>query len=242
MKKLIRRAGISTALFASFLSMGIAPAYAEDSAPIISLNGEASHVRAKYIDGKLYFSLRDFWTNVVQRDPAKIIWYGDAQTVSDGWNFVCLQDQTIYSPSAKKHPLTDSAVLTDGTVYVSAAFLEDTDSYSFIPYHATEHFIEFHNMIWEQGEIKQYAAPIPIDVKTNLPDFEGFLETYRHRASSDFLTEDYTVTTAEAPDGSTVYTYVSKTDSAKSLVATARDEYVFHVEDHGAINLYQPRD
>lgn len=242
MKKFIRWAGISTALFASFLSMGMNLAYAEDTAPIITLNGGAAPVRAEIVNGKPYFSLRDFWANVAQRDTAEIKWYGDTQTVSDGWNFICLQDQTIYTSYAGRKSLTDSAVLIDGTVYVSAAFLEDTNSYSFIPYRATERFIEFHNMIWEQGEIKQYAVPIPIDVKTNLPDFEGFLEGYRYRASFDFSAEDYTITTTETPDGSIVYTYVSKADPAKSLVATARDEYVFRVEDHGAINLYQPCD
>lgn len=246
MKQTLRHAGLSAALFASFLSLGITLAHAEDTAPIVTLNGETAPVRAEIVNGKPYFSLRDFWVNVAQNDSARIHWYGDNQTVSDGWNFICLQDQTIYTPSAGRKSLTDSAVLIDGTVYVAASFLEDAASYQYFPFKANETSIQFRNLVWEQDGVdlktELRVAPIPVNAKTGLPDFEGFFERYRYRASLDFLMEDYTVTTTETPDGSIVYTYVSKTDPAKTFIATARDEYVFHVEDHGAINLYQPRD
>lgn len=250
MKKLLSKTLVAATVVASVFSTTLPMAYATETqeavTPTIMLNGEPADVRAKMIDDKLYFSVRDFWANIALIKANEIKWYGDTKTVSDGWNYIQLDDQTLYSPYIGKHmPLTDPAVLLDGTTYVAASFLEDIINCKYVKQTITDTSIHFRNLIWEQDgyDLKYHyrVSPIPINVETGLPDFESLLERNSRYTKFDFRVEDYDITKTETEDGGTIFRYVNKNDPKRTLRVQVQDGYVSHVMDHGAIILYRPR-
>ena len=62
MKKFLCRAALSSVLLASFLPLGFIPAYAAETQPTVTINGDPADIHAKYINNELYFSLSDFLT------------------------------------------------------------------------------------------------------------------------------------------------------------------------------------
>ena len=128
MKKFLHWTGISTALFATFLSLGMHMAYAAETlsqSPSVTINGNAADIRAKYINQKIYFSIADFWTEARYNDPDKIKLYQEDQVLSDGYNFISVEDQNWYRHANKTTPFTDPIFLEDDTVWVSASALKD---------------------------------------------------------------------------------------------------------------------
>ena len=134
MKKFLSKTLVAAAVAASVFSASLPMAYAAETqkpvVPIITLNGEPADVRAKMVNGKVYLSIRDFWVNIDRRDPESIKWYPEQRTVSDGYNFIRLDEQTVYIDSVGVIPLEDPALLIDGTTYMAASFL-DSHSTSF---------------------------------------------------------------------------------------------------------------
>ena len=250
MKKFLSKTLVAAAAAASVFSASLPMAYAAETqkpiTPTITLNGEPADVRAKMVNGKVYFSIRDFWVNIALIESNEIKWYADTQTVSDGWNYIQLDDQTLYSPYTGKHlPLSDPAILLDGTTYVAASFLDDIINCKYVKQTISDTSIHFRNLIWEQDgyDLKYHyrVSPIPVNTKTGLPDFESLLERNSRYMKFDFRTEDYDITKTETEDGGAIFHYVCKNDPERTLIAQVQDGYVSHVMDHGAIILYRPR-
>ena len=245
MKKLLSKATVATVLAATMFSTTLPMAYAAETqelvTPTITLNGEPVDVRAKIINGNIYFSIRDFWVNIDRRAPESIKWYPEQRTVSDGYNFIRLDEQTVYIDSVGVIPLEDPALLIDGTTYMAASFL-DSHSTSFRTDHeVTDTGIHFRNMIWEQNGVdmkRQFSiSPIPVDEKLGYPNFEALVPVYEY----GFRNENVSITKTDLEDGKTLFTYVSKDDPEKTLTATVQHGYISHVADNGLINLYRPR-
>ncbi len=248
MKKFFRWAGISAALFASFLSLGMHFAYAEElpQTPTVTLNCEPAPIRAEMIDGKLYFSLRDYWVNIAMKDPATIKWYGDAQTVTDGFDYIQLADQTLIAPIVNIHqPLADPAILKDGITYVTASYLEASIGSRYVKYEADETSLYFRNLIWEQeGYDFKYqlrVAPFPINEETGLPDFESMFKS-NHYNYFDYSDDLFDISRTETNDNKIIFTYVSKQYPERFFIATVQDGYVSHVADHDALTIYRLRE
>lgn len=243
MKKMLHHVGVSAALFASLLSLGISPAYAEEgapsTAPVVTINGEAAPIHTETVNGKLYFSLRDYWVNVREIAPEKIKWYGDTQTVSNGYAFVFLDNQTFRSELNQTGALTDAAILKDGRVMVTASYLLDNGDTRWYMINDTENTLEFKKATWELANaLKEYhPLPIPLDTETGLPAFE----TCHLLEGKNFSNDDFNITKEETADGKTIFTYTSRADASKTLVVTVVDGYVAHVLDNNAVYSYQPR-
>ena len=245
MKKMLRHVGVSAALFASFLSLGISPAYAEETtlstSPVVTINGEAAPIHAEIVNGKLYFSLRDYWVNVKETAPEKIKWYGDTQTVSNGYAFVFLDNQTFRSELNQTGTLTDAAILKDGRVMVTASYLLDNGDTRRYMVNDFENTLQFKKATWERANAplseRYHPLPIPLDAETGLPAFE----TCNLLEGKNFSNDDFNITKEETADGKTIFTYTSKADAAKTLVVTVVDGYVTHVLDNNAVFSYQPR-
>ena len=243
MKKLLSRTLVAATVMASIFSTALPMAYAAEAqepvAPIITLNGEPADVRAKIINGKIYFSIRDFWVKIDRDEPENIKWFPEAKTVSDGYDFIRLNDQTLYRAGIGRFPLKDPALLIDGTTYMAASFLQS--SANCVEYEVTDTGIHFRNVIWEQNgyDLKRhFRIPlIPVDEELGYPNFEALVPAYDY----GFRNKNVTVTKTELEDGKTLFTYVSKDNPEKTLTATVQHGYVSHVADNGLINLYHPR-
>ena len=243
MKKLLSKATVATVLAATMFSTTLPMAYAAETqelvTPTITLNGEPADVRAKIINDKVYFSIRDFWVNIDRRAPESIKWYPKQRTVSDGHNFIRLDDQTVYIDSVGVIPLEDPALLIDGTTYMAASFLQSSSNR--VEYEVTDTGIHFRNVIWEQNgyDLKRhFRIPlIPVDEELGYPNFEALVPAYDY----GFRNENVTVTKTELEENKTIFTYTSKDTPEKTLTATVQHGYVSHVSDNGLINLYRPR-
>ena len=245
MKKLLSKtlvaATVVASVFSTFLPMAYAAETQELVTPTITLNGEPADVRAKIINDKVYFSIRDFWVNIDRRAPESIKWYPEQRTVSDGYNFIRLDEQTVYIDSVGVIPLEDPALLIDGTTYMAASFLDSHSTSFHTDYELTDTGIHFRNLIWEQKGVdmkRHFSVPvIPVDEELGYPNFESFVLAYNY----GFRNKNVTVTKTELEDGKTLFTYVSKDNPEKTLTATVQHGYVSHVADNGLINLYRPR-
>lgn len=244
MKKMLYHVGVSAALFASFLSLGMSPAYAEETAlspPVVTVNGEAAPIHAEIVNGKLYFSLRDYWVNVNDTAPEKIKWYSDTKTVSNGFAFVFLNNQTFRSELNPEVVLSNAAILKDGRVMVTASYLQDSGDTRWYMVNDSGNTLQFKKTTWELANAPLSEAyrplPIPLDSKTGLPAFE----TCTLLEGTNFSNDDFDITETAAEDGKHIFTYTSKTDAAKTLVVTAVDGYVTHALDNNAVFSYQPR-
>lgn len=245
MKKLLRHVGVSAALFASFLSLSISPVYAEEAAlpaaPVVTINGEAAPIHTEIINGKLYFSLRDYWVNIKETAPEKIKWYSDTQTVSNGSDFVFLNSQSLRNVFNQTSALSDTAILKDGRVMVTASYLQDNSDTHWYLVNDTENTLQFQKTTWVLANAplseRYRPQPIPLDAETGLPAFE----TCSLLENKNFSNDRFNITKEETADGKTIFTYVSKADVAKTLVVTAVDGYVTHVLDNNAVFSYQPR-
>ena len=245
MKKLLSKATVAAVLTATLFSTALPMAYAaevqEPITPVITLNGEPTDVRAKIIDGKIYFSIRDFWVNIDHREPESIKWYQEQRTVSDGYNFIRLNDQTIYIDSLGVIPLEDPALLIDGTTYMAASFLDSHSTSFHTDYELTDTGIHFRNLIWEQDgyDMKRHfnVSAIPMDEELGYPNFEALKPAYEY----GFRNKNVTVTKTELDENKTIFTYTSKDTPEKTLTATVQHGYVSHISDNGLINLYRPR-
>lgn len=245
MKKLLSKTLVAATVVASVFSASLPMAYAAETqepvTPTITLNGEPADVRAKMVNGKVYVSIRDFWVNIDHREPESIKWYPETRTVSDGYNFIRLNEQIVSINGFYSLPLEDPALLIDGTTYMAASFL-DSHSTSFRTDHeVTDTGIHFRNMIWEQNGVdmkRQFSiSPIPVDEKLGYPNFEALVPIYEY----GFRNENVSITKTDLEDGKTLFTYVSKDDPEKTLTATVQHGYISHVADNGLINLYRPR-
>ena len=245
MKKLLSKTLVAATVVASVFFASLPMAYAAETqepvTPIITLNGEPADVRAKMVNGKVYFSIRDFWVNIDRDDPESIKWFPEAKTVSDGFNFIRLNDQTLYISGMGVIPLEDPALLIDGTTYMAASFLNTSNISNRTDYELTDTGIHFRNVIWEQDgfDTKRHfrIPPIPVDEKLGYPNFETLIPAYEY----GFRNENMTVAKAELEENKTIFTYTSKDDPEKTLTATVQHGYVSYVADNGLINLYRPR-
>lgn len=119
MKKMFRFAGLCGAAIALLLALGMnlsayaaeMPAQTEAS---VTLNSQPADVYAEMIDGKLYFSLRDYWVNIQRLSPERVKWFGDAQAVTDGNLFLFLKDQTCRSYFSTEAFPPDGACAPEG--------------------------------------------------------------------------------------------------------------------------------
>lgn len=243
MKKMLHHVGVSAALFASLLSLGISPAYAEEgapsTAPVVTINGEPTSIRTEMIDGKLYFSLRDYWVEGEGISPTSITWFAEDQTVSNGSNFLFLQNQTYRNTNGNITPLTDPAVLKNGTTYVASSFLQNSDCYKqhSIIVEENENSINFKATLWERkdGYPMDYRLPIIfLDEKTGLPAFE----TVEGIRMAGFTNDAYHITKTSTDDGKTVFQYVLKEDPSKNATVTVLGDYVSHVVDDNGFFRY----
>lgn len=230
-----------TSIFSASLPMTYAAETTEMTQPIITLNGEQANVRAKMINDKVYFSIRDFWVNIDRDDPESIKWFPETKTVSDGFNFIRLNDQTLYIAGMGMIPLEDPALLIDGTTYMAASFLHTSNISNRVEYEVTDTGIHFRNVIWEQNglDLKREfrIPPISVDEELGYPNFETLIPAYDY----GFRNENINITKTELEDGKTLFTYVSKDDPEKNLTATVQHGFVSHVSDNGLISLYRPR-
>lgn len=241
LSKTLVAATVAASVFSAFLPMAYAAETQEPITPTITLNGEPADVRAKMVNGKVYLSIRDFWVNIDRRDPESIKWYPEQRTVSDGYNFIRLDEQTVYIDSVGVIPLEDPALLIDGTTYMAASFLDSHSTSFHTDYELTDTGIHFRNLIWEQKgyDLKgDFRVPvIPIDEALGYPNFETLVLAYNY----GFRNKNVTVTKTVPDENRTIFTYTSKDDPEKTLTATVQHGYVSHVADNGLINLYRPR-
>ena len=245
MKKFLSKTLVAATVAASVFSASLPMAYAAETqepvTPTITLNGEPANVRAKMVNGKVYLSIRDFWVNIDRRDPENIKWYPEQRTVSDGYNFIRLDEQTVYIDSVGVIPLEDPALLIDGTTYMAASFLDSHSTSFHTDYELTDTGIHFRNLIWEQKGVdmkRHFSVPvIPVDEELEYPNFETLVLAYNY----GFRNKNVTVTKTVPDENRTIFTYTSKDDPEKNLTATVQHGYVSHVADNGLINLYRPR-
>lgn len=242
MKKMFRFAGLCGAAIALLLALGMnlsvyaaeMPAQTEAS---VTLNSQPADVYAEMIDGKLYFSLRDYWVNIQRLSPERVKWFGDVQAVSDGNLFLFLKDQTCQGYfSAEALPLTEPAILKGGRVLVTPAFLLQDSHFPVINRKILlvpgENTLDFRMTFWEGNpQLPDYYTLIPLDAETGFPDFENNMPW----PDTVLNPEDFNIVKTEAEDGTQIFTYVSKTDAEKILTATVWDGYVTHIKEQNAV-------
>lgn len=243
MKKFLRWTGISATVFASFLSLGMHMAYAAETfvqTPSVTINGNAADIRAKYVNHKIYFSIADFWIEARYNDPDKIKLYQEDQVLSDGYNFISVEDQNWYRHANKTTPFTDPIFLEDDTVWVSVSALKDMGYRTPIA-EIKDDTLNFKQTYWEfpNGEPYWYYLPlIPVDEETGLPAFSKVAQI---KEDGNFNEADFHILSQELENGKTVFAYINKNSPQKFLLVTCVDGYVAHVLDNDCIFHYALR-
>ncbi len=214
--------------------------------PLVTLNGKAAPVRAEIIDGKLYFSLRDYWANVTWRKPENIRWHGLSQTVSDGFDFLSLKEQQLSAPIiGMVEKLSEPAILKDGTVYVTPAYLDISRGSNRIKHDTDGNQLHLHRLTWVQNGVDLTAEghisvyPVAMNTEKGLPDFESRL-AHEYFSYFDYSDDLFDITKTEDGD-KTIFTYVMKEDPSRSMTVTVEDGYVSRIEDNHALDIYRPR-
>lgn len=259
MKKRLRFAGVSgsvlaaSLLFSVILSTAYATETVQNEKASVTLNGKPAGIYAEWIDGKLYFSIRDYWEKLLFGPDARVAWEPETQTASGSNGYVTcslsLEKQTCHGWNGRVVPLAEPAILKDGKVLVTFSSLSDFRSLQIfgnggiVPYY-TENGIDFHTTIWERwegDEIYHFASlvpeSIPIATETGLPDWEHAKLSMLNGRFGPLAVgwERFEVTKSEAEDGVVVFHYISRENPEDFLIVTAREGYVVKMEEHNHI-------
>lgn len=248
MKKHISKAALSTVLVAALCSVSAPMAYAaetqEPATPAITLNREPTEVRAKYINGDIYFSIIDYWTEVQRSDPANIKWNEEKQLLSNGRTILSISDQTSYRQlNAGKKNITrfsDPVIVENGVVWAQASLIKDLDSGAVkdLVIENSDTSLNFKRTYWEFPGGKTYGYRLPLmqlDEETGLPDF---LSVEQVRKKGSFSEKRFHILSQQLENGKTIYAYINKSDPHKFLLVTCVDGYVSHILDHNGIFTY----
>lgn len=248
MKKHISKAALTAVLAAALCSVSAPMAYAAETlhpaTPTITLNREPTEVRAKYINGDIYFSIIDYWTQVQCSDPTKIKWDEEKQLLSNDRTILSISDQTSYLQlSAGKKNITkfsSPVIVENGVVWAQASLIKDLDSGTVkdIVVENGDTSLNFKRTYWEfpGGETYAYRLPLlQLDEETELPDF---LSVEQVRKKGSFSEKRFHILSQQLEDGKTIYAYINKSDPHKFLLVTCIDGYVAHILDNNGIFTY----
>ncbi|WP_458408171.1 hypothetical protein [Anaerotignum sp.] len=244
MKKLLSKTSIAAVVTAAILSTGVPMAYAaeipENPVPAVTLNGESTDIRAKYIKGKLYFSVTDFWSTVQGYESKDIKWYDEEQILSNGSIFLSVKDQNWYRYANKTTAFSDPIIYENGTVWVSPSFVKDTHTGNIkdISVESRDNTLSFKKTFWvfPNETSCDYRLPvIGIDPKNNLPDFAS-VSLLKEKGFSE---SKFHILTQELDDNKIVFAYISKTLPQNFLLVTVSDGYVSCVLDNNGVFTYQ---
>lgn len=233
---------------AALCSVSAPTAYAtetqEPATPTITLNREPTEVRAKYINGDIYFSVIDYWTQVQCSDPTNIKWNKEKQLLSNGRTILSISDQTSYLQlnTGKKNiaRFSDPVIVENDVVWAKASLIKDLDSGTVkdIVVENSDTSLNFKRTYWEFPGGKTYAYRLPLmrlDEETGLPDF---LSVEQVRKKGTFSEKRFHILSQQLEDGKTIYAYLNKSDPHKFLLVACIDGYVAHILDNNGIFTY----
>ena len=246
MKKHISKAALTAILAATLCSVSEPTAYAAEThaAPTITLNREPTEVRAKYINGDIYFSVIDYWTEVQRSDPTNIKWNEKKQLLSNGRTILSISDQTSYRQlnTGKKNitRFSDPVIVENGVVWAQASLIKDLDSGAVkdLVIENSDTSLNFKRTYWEFPGGKTYGYRLPLmqlDEETGLPDF---LSVEQVRKKGSFSEKRFHILSQQLENGKTIYAYINKSDPHKFLLVTCVDGYVAHILDNNGIFTY----
>lgn len=237
MKKLLSKVIVATVLASTIFSAAVPMAYAaETSEPTVTLNGDATNIPARYINGNLYFSVADFWKEVRYTPVENIKWYEDEQILTNGYIFLSIKDQNWYRRSDRTTRFSDPVIFENGIVWAQPSFLKDTNMNT-TTYEKEQNALNFKQTYWEfpNGMHFDYYVPlIPLDDETGFPVFSK-VEQVRKKG---FDADRFHILSQELENGKTVYAYINKSDPHKFLLVTCVDDYVAYVLDNNGIFTY----
>lgn len=245
MKNFFRHAALSTALFASFLPLGITPIYAAETQPTVTINGEPADIQTKYINNKLYFSLSDFLIEAAYADPINIEWDEKEQALFNGHTVFSVKEQCVYlqhsiddSDDMRRKDIAnfaDPIIYKDDTIWATASSLKDLPSYrSFTP-EMENGTLNFRKTYWEDSNgspFPYFFHLIPLEKETGRP---AFSQNELIQEKIDFSEDHYHILSQELENGKIIFAYVSKSDPRNFALVTCVDGYVSHVLDHNGI-------
>lgn len=248
MKHFLCRVTLSAALLASFLPLGFIPAYAAETQPTVTINGDPADIHAKYINNELYFSLSDFLTKAAYADPTDIKWDEKEQVLFNGHTVFSVKEQCVYrqrtiddSGYVYRNDIanfTEPVIYEDDTLWATASFFKDLPSYRTFP-EMENGTLNLKKTYWEasDGTPFPYLLPlIPLEKETGRPAFSpAFAENEVIQKRTDFSEDHYHILSQELENGKTVFAYVNKIDPRKFALVTCVDGYVAHVLDHNGI-------
>lgn len=238
MKKLLSKTLVAAAAAASVFSASLPMAYAaEASTPKVTLNGDAIEIPARYINGKIYFSLADFWEEMTYTPSENIKWYEENQVLSNGSVFLSVKNQNWYRRSNQYTRLSDPVIFADGIVWTQPSILKDMNINT-TSYEKNGDTLNFKQTFWEfpNGDYFPYRlAQIPLDKETGRPVFTS-VEQVREKGS--FSEKRFHILSQQLEDGKTIYAYINKNDPHKFLLVTCVDAYVAHILDNNGIFTY----
>lgn len=245
MKNFLRRAALSTALFASFLSLGLPPTYAAETQPTVTINGDPADIQAKYINNKLYFSLSDFLIEAAYADPNNIEWNEKEQALFNGHTVFSVKEQCVYrqnsiddSDRVRRKDIAnfaDPIIYKDDTLWATASSLKDLPSYRTFTPEIENDTLNLKKTYWEDSNGTPFPYLlhlIPLEKETGRP---AFSQNELIQKKIDFSEDHYHILSQELENGKIVFAYVRKSDPQNFALVTCVDGYVAHVLDHNGI-------
>lgn len=216
-------------ILAALLPLGVSA-----EAPTVRFNGMTVDVRTAAVGNQTYFSLRDYWRQIARAGASGIFWDNEKKIVHNGQEFLNLNAQTYQNAGRESVPLSDPAVLLDGTVYVAPSFLTDSATGGRTTLISTAGELDFYQtlLLYETGG-SDYAllSPVRVSAETGLP----LLAEASFPTGYQFSPEAYDCTQGTDEQGRTVFTYTRKDDPTKGMTATVQDGFVTLLQDHGEI-------
>ena len=235
MKKRSTKTAVAAVFAAAIFSTVLPVTYAAEP-PTITLNGDTTEIAIRYIDGDLYFSISDFWEQVLSIPAENIKWYEDEQILFNGSIFLSVEDQQWYRRSDKTNRFSNPVIYEDGVVWTQPSILKDMNIST--TYEKDGNTLNFKQTYWEFPNGRQFdywLSLIPLDKETGRPDFNSVEQV---RTKGPFSEKHFHILSQELGNGKTVYAYISKVSPQNFILVTCADGYVAHVLDNNGVFTY----
>lgn len=240
LSKTLVAATVVTSVFSASLPMACAAETHEAPVPVITLNGKSANIRGKYINGKPYFSVSDYWVSVQGYELEDIKWYEEEKVLSNGSIFLSVEDQNWFRRADKTNRFSKPVILSDGIVWAPSSFVKDTHTGNINDITVKTHgnTLEFRKTFWSFPNDTSCAYRLPvitIDSKTGHPNFSS-VPLLKEKGFSE---KNFHILTQALEDNKTVFAYISKTQPQNFLLVTVIDGSVSEVLDNNGIFTHQ---
>lgn len=242
MKKKLQKTILLSIVAVSLLPFGTLPVYGAEQTPMVTINGDATGIRAKYINEKFYFSLPDYWSVTTDFfSPKDIRWDETEQTFTHNSLVISVKDRCWYrdrgqdAKRARKTKFTEKIFYENNTLWVAVSALRDLDPSPIPEIDLKGDTLNFKRTFWKTSNSTpyRYRIPlIPLDEETGRPAFSKITQI---REISDFNEDNFYILSEELEDGKIIFAYMDRRNPQNFLLVTCIDGYVAHVLDHNAI-------